>query len=128
MPPFKVFFTGDYLDESGVQENRAARPLVEGVSAWRMRSAERIDARTDAAGTVVFSQANYPGWKAWVDGAPAEVSDEDGLFPSVRVPRGASSVRFQFAPGAWFLGVFVSLVSLACLLARALAGSKRWIF
>jgi len=110
-----------------IYENRDAQPLVQGVKTWRHESAERYDVWTDEPGAVVFSQANYPGWKAWVNGTRASVDDTRGLLPRVRLDgSGPWKVHFVFLPGLWFFGVLVSLISLAGTLMSALKGWRRW--
>lgn len=104
-----------------IYENRKAQPIVQGARAWEIRSAERYDAWSDKPGSVIFAQANYPGWKAWVNGNRVPVTDDHGLFPKVQLEgTGPWKIHFVFLPGLWFFGVFVSLASLAGMLIIAL--------
>jgi hypothetical protein len=104
-----------------IYENRKAQPIVQGAKDWEIRSAERFDVHSGRPGTVVFAQANYPGWKAWVNGIRAPVSDDHGLFPRVEFQgAGPWTIHFIFLPAQWFFGVLVSLASLGLLLMMAL--------
>jgi hypothetical protein len=95
-----------------IYEDRKAQPIVQGAKTWEVRSAERYDAWSDKPGSVVFAQANYPGWKAWVNGTRVPVLDDHGLFPRVELKgSGPWTIHFEFLPGLWFFGVFVSLIS-----------------
>jgi len=50
---------------------------------------------------LVFSEINYPGWKAWVDQTPCKIMTSDYLFRGIFVPEGKHLVRFRFEP-PWF--------------------------
>jgi uncharacterized membrane protein YfhO len=75
---------------------------------------ERIVLRvnTNESGLLVLTEANYPGWRAEIDGRPVEIQQTDGLFRGVVVPAGAHEVVFVFRPLSYQAGVVVSLVSL----------------
>jgi uncharacterized membrane protein YfhO len=55
----------------------------------------------DLPSWVVFSEVNYPGWKAWVDNNPCRIQTSNYLFCGLFIPAGKHSVRFSFEP-AWF--------------------------
>ena len=124
-----------------VYENPAAEPLVHGAPAWTMLSPEHWTAQAPAEGTIALSQADYPGWKAWVDGRPQAVVSERGMFPQVRPPFGEAAradspvppespprvVHFRFLPETWFIGVWISLASLAFVLLTALRRGNRFL-
>jgi uncharacterized membrane protein YfhO len=84
-----------------------------------------IRARSQRPGLLVLSDNYYPGWKAKVDGEPADVERVDYLFRGVRVPAGASTVEFRYEPLSWRIGWIVSLVSLVGLLAAIVLGMRR---
>jgi uncharacterized membrane protein YfhO len=59
----------------------------------------------DAPAFVVISQMWYPGWQAWVDGAPAgPVLRTNYTFQGVSVPAGAHRVELRFEPPLWRAG------------------------
>ena len=84
-----------------------------------------VRARSQGPGLVVLSDNYYPGWKATVDGEPADVERVDYLFRGVRVPAGASTVEFRYEPLSWRIGWIVSLVSLLGLVAAIVLGMGR---
>jgi len=64
-----------------------------------------------SGGWLVLSDVYYPGWRAEVDGAPAEVLRADYVFRAVLLPPGEHTVRMEFAPWTWRVGLAVSLVT-----------------
>ena len=71
----------------------------------------------DKAGPVVFSEVVFPGWKARVDGRPADLLTADYCFRSVAVPAGDHEVDFLFAP--WWANPLKALLVLWALSAAA---------
>ena len=56
----------------------------------------KVSARRPAL--LVLAESYYPGWKAWVDGTPAEIYRTDVAFRGVSVPPGTHTVRMEFHP------------------------------
>jgi hypothetical protein len=82
-----------------------------------------IDVTSSAEGYLLLTDAFYPGWRALVNGRPAEILRADVMFRAVRVPAGASTVTFEYRPGwlpqvlyagaaAWLLTLGVVLAGL----------------
>ena len=93
----------------------AARP----VSAANILSYEsqrvRIETQTSASAILVLNDANYPGWRAFVNGQPAPILMADYLFRGVIVPPGHARVEFVYAATSYRLGAAISLASLIVL-------------
>lgn len=49
----------------------------------------------------VLTEAWSPGWKATIDGVPAEVLSVPPAFRGVRIAEGSHRIRMFYAPGAW---------------------------
>lgn len=64
-----------------------------------------------AAGTLVVSQVNYPGWTAEVDGEAVDVVDYEGVLQAVELPAGAREVELTFRPTLWLLWVGLAALS-----------------
>lgn len=90
-------------------ENPDAGPLVRGARAWEERKPEHL-AATAGPSALVVSQGYYPGWRAWSAAGELPVSVEDGLFPRIVAPDG-TRVHVRFAPGAWRIGLLMTLIA-----------------
>ena len=79
----------------------------------------RIRMTTDAGSRqlLVLSESWSAGWRATVDGTPADVVRVYGDFMGCVVPEGAHEVEFIFDPASFAVGRAVSLAALALLAA-----------
>jgi hypothetical protein len=71
--------------------------------------------------TMRYRELSYEGWTARVDGHVSAITTVDGVFQSVHLPTGTSSVTFSYAPPhamlAW-LGPLAGLLAICVALAR----------
>jgi hypothetical protein len=65
--------------------------------------------------TLVTSEISYPGWRAWVDGKPAEILAVDGLLRGVRIQGSAHQIVFAFLPLSLLGGLCLCLCGLVFL-------------
>jgi hypothetical protein len=88
---------------------------------------ERVELSVQAPrpGWLVLSDLYYPGWIAWVNGAPSPIERANHLFRAVRVGAGSSRVRFEYQPASLRRGALVSLASALGLAALGLRGARR---
>jgi hypothetical protein len=73
----------------------------------------RIRADTPAEGFLFLSDSYYPGWKASVDGAQAEIYRADYAFRAVYLAPGSHEVAFAYNPDSFRWGVSISALALA---------------
>jgi len=87
----------------------------------------RIEAQVDtgAAGLLVFSEIDFPGWIATVDGAPAEIHRIDYALRGMCLPGGSHTVTMVYDPGELKLGAVVSLSALGLVGAAGVVLAKR---
>jgi hypothetical protein len=77
----------------------------------------RVVIETEKQGMLVLSDNYYPGWRAQIDGSPAEVWRANCTMRAVRVPAGRHMVSFEFIPAAFWSSAYVSFVAAAAVLA-----------
>ncbi len=82
-----------------------------------------VEAQLSAPGYVVLVEAHDPGWRATVDGRPAEVARANVGFRAVAAGTGTHQVVFTYRPRAAVIGLGVSVATLAAC-ALALAGRR----
>lgn len=81
-------------------------------------SPDKIDvyANSEAPSLLFLSEMYHPGWKASVDGKPAEIYQANYLFRSVYLDKGPHSVAMVFDPEDAKLGRKITIASLSVLL------------
>lgn len=104
-----------WLDrDPGLAPPDAAEPGLVPASLLEDRP-ERVVIAVDAPrdGLVVLTDTAYPGWRAQVDGKPAEILVANGVHRAVAVHAGARRVSFEYRPASFRIGASLSLASLA---------------
>ena len=81
-----------------------------------------VDVSTANGGYLVLSEAEYPGWRARVDGDLAPVQRADVMFQGVAVPAGRHTVVFELASTTLRAGIAISALAAAIALWLAWAG------
>jgi hypothetical protein len=74
---------------------------------------------TSAPAFLVTSDVFYPGWRAFVDDAPAHLYQTDYALRGVVVPAGTHVVRFEFKPKSFYYGAVLSALALLLLIGCA---------
>jgi hypothetical protein len=64
---------------------------------------ERVELETKSIGPayLVSSETFAPGWKAWLDGRPAELQITNHAFRGMTVPAGTHRIEWRYEPGLW---------------------------
>jgi len=98
-------------------------PYPLGTAEVTQRTPLRVAVHVDAAaeGVLVLSDAYYPGWKATVDGAEANVFPVNYALRGVVVPKGPHTVEFHYRPLSFCAGMAMSITALFAGLALAIA-------
>jgi hypothetical protein len=108
----------------------APRPPVPGFGAavrelWRRSDGEEHEVDVSDPGYLVILDAYHPGWRAYVDGAPAEILRANVLFRAVAVPGGRHRVRFLYRPATALPAALVSACAAVGVAAWAAARAQR---
>ncbi len=74
---------------------------------------------------LLLADTQFPGWIATIDDRPARVLRANGVFRAVMVPPGARRVMFAFQPVSVRLGLYVSLLTTALLLAGSIGYARK---
>jgi len=87
----------------------------------------QIEAQADAgaAGMLVFSEIDYPGWIASIDGAPAEIHRVDYGLRGVCLRGGAHTVVMSYDPPELKVGAAVSALTVILVAVAGLALARR---
>jgi len=85
---------------------------------------ETIQLTADGPGTLLLTDAYYPGWTATIDGVPATIYRADIMFRAVSLPPGSHHIEFRYSPTSVRAGLVVSF--LAWLGLGALILLTRW--
>ncbi len=90
------------------------------------------EAHSSQPGTIVFSEIYYPhGWKAKIDGQPAEHFRVNYLLRALNVPAGQHHITFEFLPdsvekGNW-LSMFFVIVMYLIIAVCVVFGIKKYV-
>lgn len=77
--------------------------------------------QSTADGTVVFSEIYYPyGWKAYIDGKPAEIFRANYLLRAMNIPAGQHEIRMEFRPDSIRKGTTISIICILIMYATVL--------
>ncbi|WP_347707889.1 YfhO family protein [Paenibacillus sp. GM1FR] len=68
---------------------------------------------SDKPSFVNFSQNYYPGWRAKVNGKETPIYVVNGLIQGIEVPKGDSEIEIYFYPKIFYVGAFITLLTLA---------------
>jgi hypothetical protein len=100
---------GDYYDR-GAHGSWSESDRATIIEDRRNRVIIKTESKTESM--LVLSDNYYPGWRATIDGATAEIRKANCAMRAVKVPAGEHVVVFEFAPARLKASVYVSLASL----------------
>jgi uncharacterized membrane protein YfhO len=84
-----------------------------------------IRAVLDAPGYLVLADTWYPGWRATVDGEPAELLRANYAFRAVRLEAGEHTVEMVYRPTSVLVGGALSLAATAVIVIGLVLAHKR---
>jgi hypothetical protein len=72
-----------------------------------------VEVKTNSPGLFVLSEQYYPGWRAYVDGKETRIYPVDGILRGIFLDKGKHTLRFEYRPLSFLIGLIVSIVSLS---------------
>ena len=100
------------------------RPAAEGSSIKLTGYAPDVltyKSQSSSDGTVVFSEIYYPyGWKAYIDGKPAEIFRANYLLRAMNIPAGQHDIRMEFRPDSIRKGNTIATICILIMYATVL--------
>lgn len=81
----------------------------------------RLLAQAPTRQLLVITESFHPGWRATVDGEPADILRTNGDYMGIVVDAGARDVRLRFAPRDLRIGAGISAMGLLALLCSGIA-------
>ncbi len=78
----------------------------------------KYQSSNSGSGLAVFSEVYYPkGWKALIDGQPANIIQANYILRALEIPSGDHTIEFKFQPAAYTVGnkvmIFASILLIA---------------
>jgi hypothetical protein len=107
-----------HLETEGVFQSNAAITVYE-------NNRVLIDAQLSEPGVLVLTDAFHPGWKVFVGGQEQTIRRANYLFRAVELPAGNHRVEFVYDPISFKIGLMISSLTLAFLIAVPLVGMIR---
>lgn len=107
-----------HLDTKGVSQSRAEIDLYE-------NNRVQINVQLNEPGILVLTDAFHPGWKVFVGGKEKTIRRANYLFRAVELPPGNHRVEFVYDPISFKIGLMISLLTAAFLVAVPLVGLIR---
>lgn len=122
-----AFAPAEQVVLAGGKALAARQPETQEAIAFVRYGPEEVVIRVSAGaeGYLVLTDTWYPGWRATVDGAPAELLRANVLFRAVHLLPGEHEVRMAYVPTPWAWGWRLSLGALGILIGVGAADLRR---
>jgi hypothetical protein len=84
-----------------------------------------IRAELTSAGYLVLSDAHDPGWRATMNGVPAELLVANHALQAIALPAGRSAIALRYPPSGLRIGVWIAMVAVAAVTLLVAIDKKR---
>jgi len=125
-------WTGDEVYIEGISPatvpQRATKgSLGQAFLRWERGNYLVADVSVPSESVILFSDAYYPGWRAWLGASPVPIYRANGWMRAVAVPAGQSCIRMMFAPYSFVCGTFVTFLTLGISLVILISSQRRGV-
>jgi hypothetical protein len=117
--------TAEVLLETLVSDSQSPVSSLQSLALQDGANRVTIRVSLDAPGYLVLADTWYPGWRATVDGRPAEILLANHAFRAVLLDGGEHVVEMVYRPSSVLVGGAVSLVAVMALVAGLLLARRR---
>jgi Bacterial membrane protein YfhO len=124
-PNFDQWNTAVVLGQVAVDDSQPVAPEETATIVARSANSVQIEAVAEAPRLLVIADADYPGWRAWLDGRRVPILKTNLALQGVLVPPGQHSLRLDFLPNSFILGLSLSAVTWLGVLAWLVLGWRR---
>ncbi len=109
------------LVEGKVNKDETCGSTPTAIRSQKSRSTQYlIETEGDCPAWLFIADADYPGWRTYIDGGSAALYPANILGKAVHVPPGRHRVEVRFIPWSFYIGCVISAGALIALLAIAL--------
>lgn len=121
-PNFDQWNTAAVVGPVSVDDGQPLAPEETANIVARSANSLQIEAVTQTERLLVIANADYPGWRAWLDGQQVPILKTNVALQGVLVPPGQHGLRLNFLPNSFMLGLALSVVTWLGSLAWLLVG------
>jgi hypothetical protein len=116
--------------QAGEPQSSGRQPFAPARIVERTPNRVVVEATLEKSGYLYLGDAWLPGWTAAARGQELPVLRANAAFRAVALPPGSHRVEFSYQPAGLVIGRWISLVTLACLLALCVSrwSSRRSLF
>lgn len=98
------------------------------LASWRANSVELTLTNLPGNRILLFTDAMFEGWHAYIDGVSCPILTGDDVFKAVAVPAGTHHIRFAFTSWRVTAGSLISVVSVGGIVLFLCMGRRKRLF
>jgi uncharacterized membrane protein YfhO len=99
--PYEQAYLSENPPSEMIMGKRNSKPKLNYALIQETLNQKIFEVKSNETGWFVFSDPDYPGWKAWVNEKPVSIFTVNHMFRGIYIPAGDHKVKFSFEP-AWF--------------------------
>jgi hypothetical protein len=111
VPGFDHWNTALVVNPPALDDTQPLGPAEGATITGRTANTLALTVQADVPRLLVIANAAYPGWRAWIDGAPAPLLTTNVALQGLVVPAGGHTVTLRFQPVTLNVGGVISLIA-----------------